>query len=1214
MQVGAEPEHAPPQFKNTESLSGVAVRVTSDPPSVPDRVARLHVGPHESVPPATVPEPSYDFSSESVGPLEPPTPCASSLPPPQPIAAHSDAVASARTKQADRPMSVSRYHGIDGTLVPRLGKRRGYLGVDNIRPTVQHPNQVTVRLLALSGPRAGTQYSLEAPIRIGSSPECELCIPDSKIAPLHATIRSDERHRGLVIEAHALLHVDATAVRRMELACMSEIDIGDSTLLFQGGTAFIMAPGHVEPWPGAPPLMAHSTLVRVAPLEMARAKPALVGLDAHRLLVVGGLSPLGNTPVDSAELVDIRSGERRLIPLCEARQHPVALRLRDGRVFIAGGTSGAEMLTPAGAVPCKASARVARQGAYAAELPDGRVLIVGGYPSSASMPSMELYDPRRDVFETLEAPELPFARVAQAGPMLLICASRPLPSRLFSFDLRTLELLQLPTPLPDGFIDAVAGLADGRFWVRAGSNDVQRASFVFDPTTAVLRSAAPNLAARSDFVAALSEDGRLLVAGGSSREKGHNSAELYDPARDAWEALPTLRMGIGSTAVAVSLPQGPVVIVDGDQLLTFDVHWAARAPQPVFPQPRELVEPLDRFKSGAARRYAQVLDNFEMRETLGKRSESEFPTTPITDAEVVEVLALGLKARTLRAALKCAETLAHAKALPELAIPPLLDALAHPSENLRRSAVLSLSELAPLPDAAVSAVIARLRTESQSWVRATMVALLARHVSQRSGLAHQVLTSVLTHLAHGEPDPVLTAAKSGWSFAAHGRGAQPERHEAHIREVAEALATLPAHPLDFPYLVPLLGAHNLFVRKSAEALLEQLAGVPSLREDIIECLRPLVVRRDEGDYGRVARLATILDKLGDKELLTQVAESIEDDSTVIHVLKLLAARDDDDDGTIAQGLDRLQAKYPAHTQVGSTVRAARSRRGLPVDDGRAGAPLAQHLALYSPLELPLTSDLLISHGLVFAGVMQSELLRRGLSLSEACCGVVVIDPERELACRTFRLPLRFPAGNTGARGARREWQIAAVTGDGLLMMMDQPFSRDGGWGKEQYLYEWLLKEHSWRRWRRVSGAWHKEELSPTETEETPTNRVSVGELRVWQEAPGGEVFAHVDSTPTFLEDAVSPDGTMEAVRAEADFRGKTFASGRRTTGALAWDIDGLPPLLDPEAAVRAHERRAEPDAKLIMLTSLSYRTPSGTFVRLVFCRSGRAYDGVGLLR
>jgi len=89
---------------------------------------------------------------------------------------------------------------------------------------------------------------------------------------------------------------------------------------------------------------------------------------------------------------------------------------------------------------------------------------------------------------------------------------------------------------------------------------------------------------------------------------------------------------------------------------------------------------------------------------------------------------------------------------------------------------------------------------------------------------------------------------------------------------------------------------------------------------------------------------------------------------------------------------------------------------------------------------------------------------------------------------------------------------------------------------------------------------------------------------------------------------------VAAARAQAEFRGKTFEPGRRSSGALASDIDGLPPLLDFEAAVRAHEPRAEPGASVILLTSLSYRAPSDAFVRLAFCRSGAAYDGVARLR
>ena len=71
--VGDDPEHAPPQFKKTESLFGVAVSVIESPTAKPDWLARLQVVSHEIDPPLTRPEPAYDFSRVTVRPDTPPS-------------------------------------------------------------------------------------------------------------------------------------------------------------------------------------------------------------------------------------------------------------------------------------------------------------------------------------------------------------------------------------------------------------------------------------------------------------------------------------------------------------------------------------------------------------------------------------------------------------------------------------------------------------------------------------------------------------------------------------------------------------------------------------------------------------------------------------------------------------------------------------------------------------------------------------------------------------------------------------------------------------------------------------------------------------------------------------------------------------------------------------------------------------------------------------
>jgi hypothetical protein len=126
-------------------------------------------------------------------------------------------------------------------------------------------------------------------------------------------------------------------------------------------------------------------------LEPRRAHSATV-LDDGQVLVTGGYPPvLGTTiPLDSVELWDPGARVfRSAPPMNVARGRHAAIRLRDGRVFVVGGsshdsTAWAEVWdpktrrwTPAAKIP------IAAGSPPAIELADGRVLVVGDHGYSA---------------------------------------------------------------------------------------------------------------------------------------------------------------------------------------------------------------------------------------------------------------------------------------------------------------------------------------------------------------------------------------------------------------------------------------------------------------------------------------------------------------------------------------------------------------------------------------------------------------------------------------------------------------------------------------------------------------------------------------------------------------------------------------------------------------------------------------------------------------
>jgi Kelch motif/Galactose oxidase, central domain len=227
-----------------------------------------------------------------------------------------------------------------------------------------------------------------------------------------------------------------------------------------------------------------------------------------------------------------------------------ATLLRDGRVLVAGGSDRQRVsATAAVFVPDGGAGRweraepmhVSRSGATATPLPDGRVLVAGGAVDDRSVTATaEIYDPATGRW-TATAP--------MASPRLGHTA----------------------TPLPDGRVLVAGGFSafSGTLEFPGWMTPLASAE-VFDPGAGTWRPAGPMNVARADHVAVPLRDGEVLVAGGltpvppgsQDPRRTTSSAELYDPASGRWRLTGPLELG-RSDPVAAVLPDGRVLMAGG---------------------------------------------------------------------------------------------------------------------------------------------------------------------------------------------------------------------------------------------------------------------------------------------------------------------------------------------------------------------------------------------------------------------------------------------------------------------------------------------------------------------------------------------------------------------------------------------------------------------------------------------------------------------------
>jgi hypothetical protein len=220
------------------------------------------------------------------------------------------------------------------------------------------------------------------------------------------------------------------------------------------------------------------------------------------------------------------------------RESATAVRLRDGRVLVVGGSNpqdlvSTEIFHPATGTWTPASPIAARGSGFTlTALPDGRVLRAGGYGTGQTpLASAELFNPGTGVWTST-----PAMATARAGHCAVLLA--------------------------DGDV-LVAG---GTTTTSAGPSVVASAE-LYRPSTGQWTAVPPMATARSGHLAVRLLDERVVVAGGHDGSAGLTSAERYVPDGPGWDSTGSMTTVRQSDEVccpaAALLPDGHVLVAGG---------------------------------------------------------------------------------------------------------------------------------------------------------------------------------------------------------------------------------------------------------------------------------------------------------------------------------------------------------------------------------------------------------------------------------------------------------------------------------------------------------------------------------------------------------------------------------------------------------------------------------------------------------------------------
>jgi hypothetical protein len=253
-----------------------------------------------------------------------------------------------------------------------------------------------------------------------------------------------------------------------------------------------------------------------------------------RVLIAGGFS--GAAVLSTAELFDSATGTfTSLSPntMTSPRGFATATLLPNGKVFIAGGQSNTDYLNTAELfdaasntfTPVPNVMTSAHIYHTATLLSNGKVLIAGGYNGAAVLSTAELFDPVAGSFTSL--PPMTSPRTEHTA-----------------------------TVLPSGKVLFAGGS-------RSGAD--RKTAELFDPDSGTFRSLAHTMTTErySGHTATLLANGKVLIAGGREGVADSDTAELFDPITETFTALPNKMTVKRSYTTATLLANGKVLIVGG---------------------------------------------------------------------------------------------------------------------------------------------------------------------------------------------------------------------------------------------------------------------------------------------------------------------------------------------------------------------------------------------------------------------------------------------------------------------------------------------------------------------------------------------------------------------------------------------------------------------------------------------------------------------------
>jgi N-acetylneuraminic acid mutarotase len=277
--------------------------------------------------------------------------------------------------------------------------------------------------------------------------------------------------------------------------------------------------------------------------------------------------------------------------MLEARAYPMAVRLANGSVLVAGGSAAghpldtAELYSPdKGTWLAAGRMNVPRTEGSLVALPDGRVLAAGGgiegSPGYTATSSAEIYDPNDNSW-TVTAPmsvarALATATLLSDGEVLVAGGATAyyseagqLTSSVQLFDPKSntwRETAPLPMPL---YTHGAALLTGGRVLVAGGYSSSGNTApslnvaFEYDPATEQWSALAPLSTARAEHTMVALPDGRVLAMGGVDENYTVlRTAEIYDPAANTWTVTGSLPVAIFWPAAGV-LADGRVLVAGG---------------------------------------------------------------------------------------------------------------------------------------------------------------------------------------------------------------------------------------------------------------------------------------------------------------------------------------------------------------------------------------------------------------------------------------------------------------------------------------------------------------------------------------------------------------------------------------------------------------------------------------------------------------------------